>query len=249
MLLSVVQHRDEETGSLLAVTSVTANVSVTTSTGIRIGFGDQENYSGSLVPFRAGTVYEENPNISYAPAVGAAYARRVFTPFPLAMLAQMTGTLADPAYVYEALVASVNGIRNPDFRFSAADPDPCFSRFVALMTTLNQANRFHWIENPGQPRGFSILINRHVPAFTAEVRELLGLLGLRASMAHFARVVLPVFLAADARASQGLAMITRSVGDLIEMLSAAIDVPEEDLRSGAASTYPPLGLAGRGLCR
>jgi hypothetical protein len=60
-------------------------------------------------------------------------------------------------------------------------------------------------------------------------------------------VVLPVFLAVDVRDSEGLAIITRSVGDLIEMLSAAIDVPEEDLRSGATSTYPPLGLAGRGL--
>jgi hypothetical protein len=171
MLMSVIQHRYEETGSLLAVTSVTANVSVTTSTGIQLGFGDKENYSGNLVPFSAGTVYEENPTISYAPAVGAEYARRVFAPVPLAMLAQMTGTLADPGYVYEALVSSVNGIQNLDFRFSAADPDPRFRRFVARMTTLTQANRLHWVETPGQPGGFSIVINRHLPAYTAEVRN------------------------------------------------------------------------------
>ena len=64
MLLAVVQNRYDETASLLAVASVTANVTVTASSGVQLGFGDSANYQGSLVPFSAGAVYEDNPTIS-----------------------------------------------------------------------------------------------------------------------------------------------------------------------------------------
>ena len=247
MLMFVIQNRYGESASLLAVASVTANVSITASTGIQLGFGDKDDYAGNLVPFSAGAVYEENPTISYTPVAGAEYARQVFSPVPIAVLAQMTGTLADPAHVYNALVSGVNGIRNPDFRFYPTDPDPRFERFVAIITRLTQADRLHWAEDPGQSGRFSIVIDHYAPSFTAEVRELLGLLGLAAPTDPYARLILPVFLALDGRDSGGLGMTTRSVGDLVEMLSAAVKVPEQDLRKGAATTYPPLGLAGSGL--
>ena len=40
---------------------------------------------------------------------------------------------------------------------------------------------------------------------------------------------------------------TRSVFDLLEILSACIDVPEQDIRDGAATAYPPSGLVGGSL--
>ena len=54
-------------------------------------------------------------------------------------------------------------------------------------------------------------------------------------------------LALDGRGSDGIGLITRSVADLVEILSAAIEVPDEDSRRGIASPYPPAGLAGRAL--
>ena len=71
LLMAVIRNRYDETASLLAVASVTANVSVTTSTGIELGVGDSDNYEGNIVPFSAGAVYEENPTISYVPVAGA----------------------------------------------------------------------------------------------------------------------------------------------------------------------------------
>lgn len=247
MLMFVIQNRYEESGSLLAVASITANVSITTSAGLHLGFGDKANYSGNLVPFSTGAVYEENPTISYTPVVGAEYARQIFSPVSIAVLAQITGTLADPAHIYDALVSSVNGIRNPDFQFSTEGLDPDFDRFVTIMTRLTQARRLHWVENPRQTGSFSIVIDDYAPAYTAEVRELLNLLGVPAQKDRSAQVILPVSLALDGRGSGGLGITTRSVGELVQILSAATQVPEEDLRNGAATTYPPLGPAGRGL--
>lgn len=246
MLMFVIQNRYEEHGSLLAVSSITANVSVTTSAGIQLGFGSEGSYAGNLVPFRAGAIYEENPTIAYIPVAGAQYARQVFSPVPISVLAQMTGSLADPSYVYYALVSSVNGIENPDFQFLPIDGRR-FSRFVTIMTTLAQARRLHWIEEPQQIGQFSIVIDHYAPAFEVEVSELLNLLGFDAPPEDSERLVLPVFLALDGQDSGGVGIVTRSVAALVEILSAAIDVPEAEHREGIAASYPPLGLAGRGL--
>jgi hypothetical protein len=247
MLMAVVRNRYDETGNLLAVASVTANVSVTASTGIELGFGDSDTYDGNLVPFSAGAVYEENPTISYVPVAGAKYAKQLFSPVSVAVLAELTGSLVDPGYVYTALVAGANGLRNPDFLHASVAPDPRFERFVFLMTALTQAHRLHWVGGAGPDGGFSIVVDQYAPAFAAEVGELLSLLGLPVPDDQDSPVVVPVSLALDGREAGGLGLITRSVADLVEILSAAIDVPEDDRRRGVAAAYPPAGLAGRNL--
>ena len=247
MLMFVVQNRYEESGSLLSVASITANISMRANAAVQLGFGDDDNYAGTLVPFSAGAFYEENPTISYTPVAGAEYARQVFSPVPVSLLAQVTGVLVEPAYIFDALVASVNGIRNPEFQHSPADIDARFGRFVAIMTRLTRAHLLHWVEDPRQPGRFSVVIDLSLPDHRIEGRELLDLLGIPFPTGRPAQVILPVFLALDGRASGGLGIITRSVGDLVEILSAAIEVPEEDLRKGVARTYPPLGPAGTGL--
>jgi hypothetical protein len=61
------------------------------------------------------------------------------------------------------------------------------------------------------------------------------------------QVVLPVFLGLDGRASGGVGIVTRSVGDLAEILSGVAEVPAKDATGGVAESYPPVGLAGEGL--
>jgi hypothetical protein len=247
MLMTVIKNRYEETGNLLAVASVTANVRIATSTGIQLGFGDAADYAGNLVPFGAGAVYEENPTISYIPVAGAHYTRQVFSPAPISVLAQLTGTLADPAYIYKVLISSINGIPNPDFLFPSTEIDPRFSRIVMIMTKLSQVHCLHWIENSQHVSSYSIVIDRYAPVYAAEVDELLKLLGLPKQSRGGTRVILPVVLALDGRDSKGVGITTRSVADLMEILSAAIKVPEEDVVKGVAAVYPSPGLVGKDL--
>jgi len=247
LLMAVIQNRYEETGSLLGVASVTANVRVRTRAGIQLGFGDADNYTGNLVPFDAGVVYEENPTISYMPVVGVKYASQLFYPMPVTALAQLAGTLTAPAYIYSTLVSSVNGIRNPSFLFPPDEPDPRFDRFVLIMTTLTRAGRLHWAGDLPDQDDLSLIIDHYAPTYVAEVNELLRLLGLPAPKDHSAPVILPVSLALDGRESGGIGIITRSIYTLMEMLSAAIEVPEKDQHNGATASYPALGLAGKDL--
>lgn len=247
MLLAVVRNRYGANSNLLAVASGTASVSVTTSSGIQLGFGDDDSYAGNPVPLGVGAVYEENPTISYVPVGGARYAEQLLSPIPLSVVARLTATLADPTYIYGALIASANGIQNPDFLFFPTDPGTRFNRFALIMTRLTQAQRLHWIEDPRHTGQFSIVIDRYAPAHTDDVAELLNLLGLTAPGDRSTQIVLPVSLALHGRESDAVGITTRSVVDLMEMLSAAVDLPQADQRTGVAVTYPPAGPAGSDL--
>lgn len=247
ILMAVIQNRYDERGNLLAVASVTANVSVRTSTGIQLGFGDSADYAGALVPFSLGAIYEENPTISYTPVDGAQYARQLMSLLPVSVLAMLTRSMTDPASIYMALVSNMNGIVNQDFLHSSDTIDPRFSRVVTIMTELAQEHRLLWVENPERANTLSIVIDHYLPTYAKEVGELLDLLGLPASDSASGQVILPVSLALDGREIGGIGITTRSVFDLVQILSAAIELPEEDQRSGVTVSYPPSGVAGTEL--
>lgn len=247
ILMAVIHNRYEEQGSLLAVASITASVRVATGTEVQLGFDSFDNYAGNLVPFRASALYEENPTISYTPAAGEKYMRQVMSPLPVSALAQIAGAVTDPAPIYTVLVSSVNGIYNPDFVYSTVEPDPRFSRFVSIMAELTRMSRLHWIETPPQSGNFSVVIDHYAPTYTAEVNELLQLLGLPASKAHSPAVILPVSHTLDGGGSGGIGIRMRSVYRLLEILSATIELPEQDQDTGVAADYPPPGPVGREL--
>jgi len=247
MLLVVVRNRYGERSNLLAVASVTSNVRFATSADIEAGVGDTDNYSGNLVPFSAGVIYEENPTISYTPVGGEQYAHQMMSPVSVTSLAQFTGNLADPAPVYYALVSSVNGIYNPDFMSPSSAPDERFNRIVTIMTELSLAHRLHWVQDSRKGDRFSIIIDHYSPDYADEVNELLTLLGISAPKIRSSRITLPVSLALEEQDSGGIGITTRSVFDLLEILSGAVEVPEQDLASGVAVIYPPHGMVGKQL--
>lgn len=247
MLMVVIHNRYNEPASLLAVASVTANVRVSAGTAIQLGIGDSDNYAGNLVPFSARAVYEENPTISYTPVAGQKYLSQLMSPLPVATFAQLAGTMTNPAPIYAALVSSVNGIGNPDFLFSSAEPDPRFQRLVAIMAGLTRAHRLHWIDDRQHPGNFSVVIDHYAPTYATEVDELLRLLGLPAPAQPSPRLVLPVNLNLDGRNTGGISLATRSVFRLVEILSAAVEVPEQDQGNGTTADYPAPGPIGRQL--
>lgn len=247
MLLVVVRNRYGERSNLLAVASVTANVRVATNAGIEVGVGNSDNYSGNLVPFSAGFIYEENPTISYTPVGGEKYAHQMMSPVSVTSLAQLTGNLTDPAPVYYALVSSVNAIYNPDFLSPSSTSDVRFVRVVTIMTELARAHRLHWVQDPREDDRFSIIIDHYSPDYADEVNELLTLLEISAPKNRSARITLPVSLALEGQDSGGIGITTRSVFNLLEILSGAVEVPDQDLASGVAVTYPPPGMVGKQL--
>ena len=247
ILKIVVQDRYEERGNLLAVSSVTANVKISSRASVQAGFGSIDNYEGNLTPFSGGVIYEENPTISYVPVDGESYLRQVMAPLPISLLAQLTSKLSVSKGSIYILVSSVNGVYNPGFLNADEEIDPRFDRFASIMSELTDAHRLQWAQDPVQEGTFMLLIDQADPAYAGRVRELQDLAGLPVSAPSDDLLVIPVNLAWQGNDQGGLAITTRSVWELVDILASAVDVPDEDLAAGIARQPAKQGQVGRQL--
>jgi hypothetical protein len=249
--MAVVRNRYSQASAMLAVSSVTANVKVSASTVIQLGLGDSDSYTGNLVPFSAGGVYEENPTISYSPVAGSEYLRGFMAPFSIATLAQLSTAMIDPKLIYYALVAEMNDLRNPDFLFPGVAPDPRFDRAVDLLVKLHQARSLRWVSDPANQEEVRLVIRAGEQSVAAAVRELMDLLGLPGPATGDGQqtVSLLVGTKSDGSTAQpaDLRITTRSVYRLLELLSAAVEPPKQDDADGVSIDYPPRGRIGEQL--
>lgn len=247
MLMVFVHNRYEESNHLLAVSSVTANVSMSSRATIQAGFGDGDDYDGNLVPFSGGFIYEENPTISYTPVTGETYLRQLTSSVPLQLLAQTTQSFAQPEYAYRALLSSVNDIRNPSFLFGSQQDDPRFDHLVTLMVELTHLHALHWMQQPGNPSDMSLVITPPTTEAANSAKKLLALLGLPDEIAQKQERIIPVFTAGQKTSAGGIIVRTNTILNFVEILSAAVQVPPQDELDGIAASSPRPGRAGRDI--
>jgi hypothetical protein len=245
MLLSVVKGRYGESFSLLAVSGVAANVRFSTNAGVQAGIGPDDSFAGNLVPFSAGLAYEENPTISYAPVQGEKYLRQLMSPVPLDILVLFVRSGTYSATYLNLIANRINNLRNPDFM--DAEPDPQFQRFLELNLELHQAGILQWVSDSKKDVGYAIWITSYAPAYSEKVREYLHLLGLTMPTDESKDIVLPIFFAVEGRESSGVAISTRSTFDLIQIMRAAVEVPQEHVGAGVTIAYPSAGSAGKNI--
>lgn len=248
MLLSMVKSRYGETSTLLAVSGVAANVRFSTRAGIQAGFGPDDSYEGNLVPFSGGLAYEENPTITYVPVQGEQYLRQLMRPIPLDILVLFMLNETYSSNPLALLTKRINDMQNPNFLNSLSDePDPRFQRFIELFKELGRAGVMQLVTDPSKEAPFDILITGYAPTYSERVKEYLALLGLPMPTDTSSDMVLPVVFGVKGRQIGGIAISTRSTLDLIEILKAAIEVPQEHVDIGLAVTYPAMALAGENI--
>ncbi|MBT3254920.1 MAG: hypothetical protein HN366_00480 [Deltaproteobacteria bacterium] len=248
MLLAIIKGRYRETFSLMAVSGVAANVRFGSRAGAQVGIGPSDSYKGNLVPFSAGFAYEENPTITYVPVQGERYLRQLLSPIPLDILVLIIRAVTTQTAYLTMLANRINDLRNPDFlEGPSAEPDHRFNRFVELNKALDQACVLQWVEDPREEIPFDILITGYVPAHSGKVREYLKLLGLSMPLDESQDIIIPVHFSIKGRDWEGVAISTRSLFDLIEILRAAIEIPEEHVAAGLVHPSPTPGLAGKDL--
>lgn len=246
LLMAIVRNRYGETISMLAVTNVTANIRFAAGAGAEFGVGRRENYETNLTPLSGEIAYEESPTISYAPIEGEEQFDRLMSPVPLNVLVIFARSVKSSRLPLLMITRSINNLRNPDFiRSSLSAPDPRFLRLIDLMIDLNETGHLDWVRDPREEFDFSLIIRDYVPKRTQEIHELMALLGQPQKRIQSMPIILPVYHAIEEPESGGIAMNTSSIHDLIEILSASIDVSEEHHKSGLAIEYPAPGLVGQ----
>ena len=246
MLLAIVKGRYGETSSLLAVSGVAANVRFNTNIGIEAGFGSKDISGENLMI--GGFAYEENPTITYAPVQGEEYLWEIFSPIPLDLLVLSIRNYINSALFLSVLTNRINDMRNPEFLvMQSSEPDPRFQRFVELFMELGNAGVLDPVVTPEKDHSYKILITGYAPGYTEKVHEYLTLVGLPIPEDESRDILIPLYFAIKGQELDGIAISTRSTIDLIQIMEAAVEIPEEHAREGMTINYPKLGLAGQDI--
>jgi hypothetical protein len=249
LLMSIVKGRYGESYNMLAITGVAANIRFSARAEAQFGIGSSESYAGNLIPLSSGVAYEENPTITYAPAQGAEYLRQLNSPIPLDTLILLVRTSRNPGSVITMLVETVNGLLNADFIPEEEKLDAKFTQFVRISSSLARARVLHWVRDATIKDKFYFVLTGYDPDHIEDVEAILSLLGLPIPKGKDKGedIALPVVFALRGREWGGIGITTRSTAELLEIMQARVEVPEEHLKSGVAITYPPVGLPGQGI--
>jgi len=220
----------DETFVMMSVASVTASLRFTTSTGIQLGFGDDNDYVGKLVPFSAGVAYEESPTISYVPLSGEDFMRRMLSPVSRNEWHLLSNQTKHPGKVLDLAVRRVNGLRNAPL--GEKPPPRDFARFVELYDRLRRAGVLDIVQvsETGGESNYFFDLHDYEDAHGDSVRELLDLLGIEVKPDGSA-ILLPLRMAVGSSGS-AIHVQSRSAYDVLRIFGAGIEIPAAHLEAG-----------------
>jgi hypothetical protein len=237
-LLNIIRLRYADFPVFLEVAQVIAGYQLQTTVGAGVL---AQNYLSSAVNVPAavagtaavGATYIDRPTIIYAPLTGNDFIKKLLTPIPPSAVLFLLQSGYPASVVMSSTVDSINGLANEVRRGAMKRPaDPRFVRLNQLLQELQVANAFQvQIERSKDKEttvlGFPSMDKRSdFAAQVAEIRQLLGISGT----APVNRVVYGGY----SGKGDEIAMVTRSMLQLMLEIGALAQVPEADIATGKA---------------
>jgi len=174
--------------------------------------------------------YTDRPTITYSPLTGERYTRSLLKPVPLSgvFLLLQAGYPADA--IMRVCVQSLNGLDNRrSGALVARDADPRFEEAIAQMRALQLRGALYFQVEPSTEKldiRMGLRPARDAP--TAEqAAQLRRLLGLDATATEY-----PVVFGSQAKNRASLAVMSRSMTQVMVDYAADIDVPAVDVEEG-----------------
>jgi len=239
----IVRNRFGESSGLLAVSSVSANFRLSGSIDANFGIGNPANFAGNLVPLSTGAAYEESPTITYTPVEGQDFLAEIFGHLPLDMAVFMVQAFDDPGNTMIMLFKSINSIPNPAYRNDDGTmTDPRFLRIVQLLGDLGRSGHLSFASDGKDT--FIYGIRGDNARAEALMRELAGLLSLSFDSSGPKAFRVPFILGIGDPSGMEVRVETRSIAQLLQIASASMQVPQEQIASGLAADMRLLGSVG-----
>ena len=221
MLFNMVKIRYGDAPVFMDVSSVISQYQV----GGAVNLGATINYpptstSGNLG--WAGT-YVERPTITYTPIMGDKFARSMMSPVPPPAILSMIQAGYPVDLVFRLLVQEINGVRNRfggEARAQSAEPE--FYSLIEKMRMIQSygAIGMRFTKKEKEETTFMVMRGERDPAIEALSAEVRKILGLNPHAKEF-----NVVYGAVSRNDQEIAIVTRSVLEVLIDLSADIEVP------------------------
>ena len=221
MLLNLVKLRYRDAPVFMDVASVITQTGVQGTVGVT-GTWRQNPFS-SFAGISALGTYGEKPKVTYVPMSGKKFARSLMTPIsPGAILRFLqAGYPAD--IVLRLAVHTSNGIHSRyGYGARAREADPEFFPLVEKLRNIQRSGQIGLrVKRTGTQTATAIVFSKKItPAIEAERDEVRKLLGLSLEADE-----IDVVYGSVAAHDKGIALLTRSVLEILTDLSSYTDVP------------------------
>jgi len=230
-LLNIVKIRYMDMPLFVDVASIVSGYTLQSSVNIG-GHIKTDGLQGDFANLGASGTFTDRPTITYQPITGQQFNKSFMTPIPPGAILFLVQTGWPADLIYTVTVDSVNGLRGRVSGGSNARPgDPKFFRMVELMRKIQKSGviGMRIIKgNDNQETTVMFFHKQNIPPEIAEAQqELSGLLGLQPGVqdVQVAYGLIP-------RNDEEMAMLTRSMMQIMVELATQINVPPEHIAEG-----------------
>jgi hypothetical protein len=237
-LLNIVKLRYADMPLFVEVASVVAGYSLEGAVNLGGTVSSSSAVQGDFLSLGTGGKYTDRPTITYVPITGEKFNKSFMTPIPprAILFLMQTGWPVD--MIFPITVDSINGLRS---RVSGGTNerlgDPEFYRVVNLLRKIQKSGAVGMQIIEGEDKKESVVMFFYEKNVTTEIKaalqEVNNLLGLRAGEKD-----ITVTYGSIPRNDQEMAMLTRSMMQIMVVLATQIDVPHEHVSEG--QTVPSL---------
>jgi hypothetical protein len=242
MLLNIVKLRYLDTPVFLDVSSVISSYELASQVNLAATIFPSSSAANNGT-FGATGTYTDKPTISYAPISGDRYLNSLLRPIPPQAIFAMieSGHRAD--YLLRVTVRAINGVYNSSTsQPRARAADPTFSRVIDAFRRIQQMGALSVrVEKRDGVETTYIGFNRNAgEGADKDIRLLKDILGLNPDKDE-----LQLVFGSLHRNRDQIALLTRSLQEILTELAAGVEVPERDLTEGRATLVPrPDAAAG-----
>lgn len=232
VLLNIVSLRYADAPSFLEVVSVINQYSLEGNASAGVIWGGLT--AGQNLG--AGARWSDRPTVTYAPVTGERYVRSMLTPVPPASVIALVQAGFPVDFVLGLTTRSINGIAAPGrSRFMGqSQRNEKFAELVEVFRRIQSTGAIGL--RTDADHSVALTFGDPIDDASAEdLRIIRTILGLDQGQREFALVFGPT--AAD---GSEMALLTRSMLDIMIELSAGVDVPPEDVAAGRTDPSPEM---------
>ena len=253
MLLNIVRLRYADVPTFMDVASIVSAYAVQGQ--VQAGVSANLNVPSATVitPGGVGTVsvlgaWVDRPTISYTPLTGQKFARSLLAPIPPAAIFSLIAAGYPADAVLLSTVRAINGVWNDTIEGGERRPgDPAFFALVEALRRV-QLSRAFSIEVKREAGGaesvIAIFAGRQDPELARDIAFIGSTLGLETRNGE-----VDLAFGAVQRRPDELAVLSRSMLEIMIDIAATIEVPPEHVASGKTIANPPTGAHGAGRVR
>lgn len=238
-LLNVVRLRYADTPSFLEVASVIGSYGLqgqVTAGGV-VSSNLTQTIPWNTATLGANAAYLDRPTISYTPLSGAKFARNLLRPIPPLAVFELTQAGYPVDRILMITTRALNGVfSRSSVGARARPPDPRFYPLLRALRRLQISGAISLRLDRKRPDEFgALVVNREV---SPEVRRDVDLVKTTLDLQPDKDGAIEIVAGLLPQNRHELAVLTRSMMEILQEVGSGIEVPDADIESGRASPSP-----------